>query len=160
MENTALKNTDLTEQEATMEATSEAVEQTQPEEKLYTFRRLQTTDMFLMLKLFKKIGLKDLKENENMKNFIFMFMGGTVKGEKGKIDVNKIGVDMFLEVACLLCDSIPKAEEELYNLLSVTSNRSVKEIQKQDMAVTFEMIVDFVKKEEFMDFFKAVSKLF
>jgi hypothetical protein len=157
MENTALKNTEFTEQETTTEATSEAVEQTQPEEKLYTFRRLETSDLFLMLKLLKKIGLKDLKENENMKNFIFMFMGGTVKG---KIDVNQLGVDMFLEVACLLCDSIPKAEDEIYNLLASTSNRSVKEIKKQDMAVTFEMIVDFVKKEEFMDFFKAVSKLF
>lgn len=157
MENTALKNTDLTEQEATMEATSEAVEQTQPEEKLYTFRRLQTTDLFLMLKLFKKIGLKDLKENENMKKLLFMFMGGTVKG---KIDVNQIGIDIFLEIACLLCDSIPKAEEEIYDLLAQTSNKQVKDIKKQDMAVTFEMIVDFVKKEEFMDFFKAVSKLF
>ena len=144
--------------EKTLEKTTNiAAEQIQAEEKPYTFRKLQTEDIFPMFKLLNKIGLKDLKDNESMKNVLFMFMGGTATG---KVDVEKIGIDMFLELACLITDSIPKCEAELYTLLSKTSNLSVDDIKKQSPAVTFEMIVDFIKKEEFGDFFKVVLKLF
>ena len=126
-------------------------------EKPYTFRRLSTEDIFPMFKLMNKIGLKELKENESLKNIMFMFMGGTVKG---KIDPNKLGIDIFLELACLITESIPKCENELYTLLANTSNLSLEDIKAQEPAITFEMIIDFVKKEEFADFFKVVSKLF
>jgi hypothetical protein len=126
-------------------------------EKPYTFRRLETKDIFPMFKLLNKIGLKELKNNESLKNIMFTFMGGTVSG---KVDVNKVGIDMFLELACLITECVPKAEAEFYALLSQTSDRSVKDIEKQEPAVTFEMILDFIKKEEFSDFFKVVLKLF
>ena len=126
-------------------------------EKPYVFRKLSTEDIFPMLKLMNKIGFKELKENESLKNVLFMFAGGTVKG---KIDPNKLGIDMFLELACVITECIPKCENELYTLLANTSNLSIDEIKTQSPAVTFEMIVDFVKKEEFGDFFKVVSKLF
>ena len=126
-------------------------------EKPYTFRRLETKDIFPMFKLLNKIGLKELKDNESLKNIMFVFMGGTMNG---KVDVNKIGMDIFLELACLITECVPKAEAEFYTLLSQTSDRSVKDIEKQEPAVTFEMILDFIKKEEFSDFFSVVLKLF
>lgn len=126
-------------------------------EKPYTFRTLSSTDMFLMLKLLNKIGIKELKDNDNMKSLLFMFMGGTVKG---KVDVNRLGVDIFFELAAIITEYIPKCEQELYDLLSATSNLTVDDIRGQNPATTFEMIVDFVQKEEFVDFFRAVSKLF
>lgn len=135
----------------------ETAEQNQPTEKPYTFRKLSTDDIFPMFRLLNKIGLKDMKDNDNLKRIIFMFMGGNVEG---KVDVNEIGIDMFLELACLITESIPKAETEIYTLLSTTSDRTVEEIKGQSPAVTFEMILDFVQKEEFKDFFKVVSKLF
>ena len=138
-------------------ASTDAAEVVQANEKPYTFRKLETQDIFPMFKLLNKIGLKDMKENENLKRIIFMFMGGTVDG---KIDVNELGIDIFLEIACLVTESIPKAETEIYTLLSNTSDRSVEEIKGQSPAVTFEMILDFVQKEEFKDFFVVVSKLF
>lgn len=126
-------------------------------EKPYTFRRLTTQDIFPMLRLLNKIGLKDLRDNDSIKNIILLSTSTT--GKKN-IDVNKIGMDVFLEIACLIVDNIPKCEAELYTMLSNTSDRTVDEIKAQDMAVTFEMIVDFIRKEEFGDFFKAVLKLF
>lgn len=135
----------------------ETAEQNQPTEKPYTFRKLSTEDMFPMFRLLNKIGLKDMKNNDNLKRIIFLFTGGSVDG---KVDVNEIGIDMFLELACLITESIPNAEAEIYTLLSSTSDRTTEEIKAQAPAVTFEMILDFVKKEEFADFFKVVSKLF
>lgn len=152
MENTATKNTEIMNETEGMETTN----QVQPE-KPYTFRRLSTQDIFPMLRLLNKIGLKDLKDNDNIKNIVAL---STSTAGKKNIDVNKIGMDVFLEVACLIADNIPKCEVELYTILSNTSDRTVDDIKAQDMAVTFEMIVDFIRKEEFGDFFKAVLKLF
>lgn len=126
-------------------------------EKPYTFRRLSTQDLFPMLRLLNKMGIKDLRDNENVKNISMML---SVTTGKKNIDVNKIGIDVFVEIACLIVENIPKCEAELYTMLSTTSNLTIDEIKAQDMAVTFEMIVDFVRKEEFGDFFKAVAKLF
>ena len=133
----------------------EATEQVQTE-KPYTFRRLSTQDIFPMLRLLNKIGLKDLRDNDNVKGIIMLMTSATGR----QMDVNKLGMDVFLEIACLIVDNIPKCEVELYTILSTTSDRTVDEIKAQDMAVTFEMIVDFIRKEEFGDFFKVVLKLF
>ena len=145
------KNTNIAEQE-----TAEKVETVT--EKPYTFRRLETADLFLIFKLLNKIGFKDLKENESLKQTLFLFMGGTAKD--GKIDVEKLGIDIFFEAASVICEAIPKAETEIYGLLASVASLKPEDIKKQPPATTFEMIVDFCKKEEFGDFFKAVLKLF
>ena len=131
----------------------EMMETTKP----YTLRKLETADVFPMLRLLNKIGFKDLKDNEGLKKALFMFMGGNING---KVDVNALGMDIFFEVAAVLFDSIPKAEAEFYALLASVAGVKVDDIKKQSPAVTMEMIVDFVKKEEFVDFFSVVSKLF
>lgn len=125
--------------------------------KPYTFRKLGTTDMFLMFKVLNKLGFKEFKDNEGLKKTLFVFMGGTTSG---KVDVNKIGMDIFFEVAAIITEALPKAEEEIYNLLSSLSGLKVAEIKNQSPAVTLEMIVDLIKKEEFKDFFSVVLKLF
>lgn len=148
----------------TTEINNEAVEnvvETAPVEEVkpYKFRKLTTQDLFPMLKLLNKIGFKDLKENESLRKIIYAFSGGTVKG-KNNIDVNALGMDMFLEIACLIVENVPKCEAELYTLLAQTSDLSIEQIQKQGMDVTFSMIIDFIKKEEFSDFFKVALRLF
>ena len=152
MENTTTKKSEI------MNENTEGMESTvqNQTEKPYKFRRLSTQDIFPMLRLLNKIGLKDVKDNESIKNIVML----STRGKNQKVDINRLGMDVFLEIACLITDNIPKCEAELYSLLSQTSDRTVDEIKAQDMAVTFEMIVDFIRKEEFGDFFKVVLKLF
>lgn len=146
MSEAIMKNEEVMETEKTVE-----------EAKPYTLRKLETADIFPMFKLLNKIGFKELKNNDGMKKALFLFMGGNVKG---KVDVNELGIDIFFEVASVLFEAIPKAEAEFYSLLASVAVLEVDDIKKQAPAVTFEMIVDFVKKEEFKDFFLVVSKLF
>jgi hypothetical protein len=143
------KKEEIMEQEQSTEAVDEA--------KPYTFRKLETADVFPMFKLLNKIGFKELKENEGLKKVLFMFSGGTVNG---KVDVNAVGMDIFFESAAVICEFIPKAETEIYTLLASVAGMKVDDIKKQPPAVTFSMIIDFCKKEEFRDFFSVVSKLF
>ena len=144
--------------EKTIMKNPETIEQAQqPEEKPYTFRKLETQDIFPIFKLLNKIGFKDLKENEGLKKTLFLLMGGNVNG---KVDVNTLGIDIFFEAAAVIAEAIPKAEAEIYSLLASVAGVKVDDIKTQPPAVTFEMILDFVKKEEFKDFFKVVLKLF
>lgn len=140
-----------------MSETVKKNEEIMEEVKPYTFRKLETADIFPMFKLLNKIGFKELKDNEGLKKTLFLFMGGA---PSGKVDVNALGMDIFFEAAAVISEAIPKAEQEIYGLLASVANMKVEDIKKQSPAVTFEMIVDFCKKEEFKDFFLVVSKLF
>ena len=62
-------------------------------EKPYTLKKLTTEHIFPMFKVLNKIGLKDMKDNENMKNIIFMFTNA--KG-RATLDPSKLGLDIFL----------------------------------------------------------------
>jgi hypothetical protein len=125
-------------------------------EKPYTFRRLSTQDLFPMFKVISKLGIREFQANGGIKDIALRFVGDN----KDNINPTALGLDIILEIASLVIENLPKCEAEIYQLLSQTSNLSVEEIKEQDMAITFEMIIDFIKKEEFGDFFKVVSKLF
>jgi hypothetical protein len=45
-------------------------------------------------------------------------------------------------------------------MLSNTSNLTVNQVKELDFATFAEMVIDFIKKEEFKDFFRVASKLF
>ena len=140
------KKTEIMEQEATV---TEAVG------KPYTFRRLSTEDLFPMFKVICKLGLKQFQENGGIKTILTRFADG-----KKEINATELGIDIFLEITFLVIENLPKCESEIYTLLSQTSDLTVEQIKAQDMAITAEMILDFIRKEEFGDFFKVVLKLF
>ena len=65
-----------------------------------------------------------------------------------------------LEVADVIFKNLPKCESEICRMLSQTSDLTVAQVRRLPLAVFMEMIIDFIKKEEFKDFIKVVSKLF
>ena len=146
MANTKKAKVEPMEQEATV---------TEVVKKPYTFRRLSTVDLFPMFKVISKLGLKQFQENGGIKTILSRFADG-----KKDINVTELGIDIFLEITFLVVENLPKCESEIYALLSQTSDLSVDDIKAQDMSITAEMILDFIRKEEFGDFFKVVSKLF
>ena len=130
-------------------------------EKPYTFRKLSTVDVFPMFKIINKIGINEFTgcfEKDGIKDLISSF---TTQGNKNDDSIASIvGLSVILEVANVVCGNLPKCEAEIYKILSDTSNLTVDDIKSLDMAVFAEMIIDFIKKEEFGDFFKVVLKLF
>ena len=127
-------------------------------EAVYTFRKLDGTDMFLMFKILGKIGV-----NEFAKCFDAEKVKGLVASAnaQGKQDATTIvGISVMLDLVDIIVSNLPKCEAEIYQMLSNTSNLTVEEVKKLDFATFTEMVIDFVKKEEFKDFIKVVSKLF
>ena len=125
-------------------------------DKVYTFRKLNSTDTFLMFKIIGKIGINDFAKSfdkDTVKDLI-----KSTKGANGASTV--VGISVALEVANVIFGNLPKCEAEIYQMLSNTSNLSVEQIKGLDFATFTEMVIDFVKKEEFKDFIKVVSKSF
>ena len=143
---------------------SEAAEPVKP----YTFRTLGGEDVFLMFRIIGKIGLKEFNacfENDGIKNLMASMMGEKLEkakedGNKEETSVSVTYLSVVLEVADVLFRNIPKCENEIFQMLSQTSNLTVAQVKKLNLAQFTEMVIDFVQKEEFKDFIKVVSKLF
>lgn len=156
--------------------TEAIIESVQPEmeaaAKPYKFRTLGGQDVFLMFKIIGKIGVKEFNacfENDGIKGLVARLMGERMQQaaeaeaeaeaeEKQPVSVTYISV--ILEVADVLFNNIAKCENEVFQMLSQTSNLSVKQVKELPLAQFTEMVIDFIKKEEFRDFIKVVSELF
>ena len=148
------------------EATIETMETVQPEPeaavKPYTFRTLGGGDVFLMFKIIGKIGVKEFNacfEHDGIKHLVAAVMGEKVV-EKDEPSVSVTYISVVLEVADVIFRNLPKCEDEIFQMLSQTSNLTVAQVKKLPLAQFTEMVIDFIKKEEFRDFIKVVSKLF
>lgn len=136
------------------------------EPKLYSFRPLKSTDVFLMSKIISKIGINEFTksfEKDEIKKMIASFTDNKEETEgESKSDsiASAVGLSVALEIANIILGNLPKCEKEIMQLLASVSGKDVKTIENLDAVVFLEMVVDFVKKEEFKDFIKVASKLF
>lgn len=151
-------NQEIEDQEVNTEATTEAEVEV---EKPYKFRKLGAPDMFLMSRIISKIGINEFMaclEGDSLKKLVKAF----TSQEENENDLYIMGaVAGSLEVANVILKNLHKCEKEIYQILSQTSNLTVEEITAEGNAVMFfEMVIDFLKKDEFSDFIKVVSKLF
>lgn len=124
----------------------------------YELRSLTADDIFPMFQIISKIGIKEFKscfESAEVKKAI-----GAVAGGEESNDLNAVGLAVALDMATILVANLPKAKDDIYQLLAQLSGKSKKEIASLSMATFMQMIVDVVRKEEFADFFQVVSKLF
>ena len=129
------------------------------EKPVYTFRKLNSTDLFLMFKIIGKIGINEFTacfEKDTVKKLIASVAGGESKDSATAF----VGISVVFEMANVIIGNLPKCEAEIYQMLAQTSNLSVKQVQELDFITFTEMVIDFVKKEEFKDFIKVVSKSF
>lgn len=143
------------------EVDENAEEEIKEPEKAYTFRKLNAPDMFLMFKIISKIGINEFMtcfENRNVMN-VLKDLSVEEKTEKHG-EMIAAGA-IVLEMVNVMLGNVHKCEKEIYALLAQTSDKTIEEITADGNAVMFmEMVIDFLKKDEFPDFIKAVSKLF
>ncbi len=143
----------------TAPATAPAAD-TQETEKPYTFRELTADDLFLMTSIISKIGLKKFADVFKNSDIIDALNSDDEADNKADNKALVVGVSVALEISEILLGNLDKCKDNIYNLLSAVSGMTVSEIRTLGFATFAEMIIDFVKKDEFMDFFKAAAKLF
>lgn len=132
------------------------VETTTEEVKPYTFRELNATDVAPMCAIIGKIGINNFTKCFDSEELL-----GVIQGGKNAKDLtNLAGMTVAFDMANIIITHIPECEKDIFNLLASVSGLKVDVIKAFNLATFTEMIIDFVKKEEFKDFFKVASKLF
>lgn len=121
-------------------------------DKVYTLRALQSDDLFLMLKVINKIGIKEIKKCFESEAVVKAITAMT-DGKKVK-DTATVGMTVMLEIADVLARNLPACRDELYQLLATLSGMTEAEIAKLPMLTMIDMVMDVVKKKEFADFFQ------
>ena len=125
-----------------------AVEETVEEviERPYTLRKFNDGDLFPILKILKKIGIKDCKE-------------AFVQVASGEKTLKEIGILASFDLADILIGNLTKVEEEVYSLYADMSGLSVDEIRSMEFGTLPLMIVDSFNGVKNTSFFKVLSKL-
>jgi hypothetical protein len=127
--------------EVAVEETVEAVV-----ERPYTLRKFNDGDLFPILKILKKIGIKDCKE-------------AFVQVASGEKTLKEIGILASFDLADILIGNLTKVEEEVYSLYSDMSGISVDEIRSMEFGTLPLMIMDSFNGVKNTSFFKVLSKL-
>lgn len=121
----------------------------------YEFRKLGAVDVAPMCKIIGKIGINEFSKCFEAESVLSLLRGG-----KKENITDLAGIQVMLEVANIIITHIPEVEKDMFTLLASVSGLSVDEIKNLDFVTYTEMIINFVKKEEFKDFIGVVSKLF
>ena len=137
-------------------------------ETTFELRELKSSDIFPMFKIMGKIGFKDLKDKmtpEKVKELTSMFKQNEndteqKEGSDAEEQMMYIGFNVIFEVVEIIMNNLPSCEQDIYAFLACLSGMKTKEVANLPLATFTEMIVEVLKKEEFKDFFKAVSRLF
>lgn len=120
--------------------------------KPYTFREIESDDIFTMAKIISALGIAEFAnviKGTELKKFV---------GDNGDIDTATFGLDLAFKIGGLVVKNLDNCRDDLYQLLSDTSNLSVEEIRHLKGFTIVNMIMDFVRKEEFADFFGQFLK--
>lgn len=127
---------------------TEAVQETVEEviERPYTLRKFRDGDLFTLLQILKKIGIKDCKE-------------AFIQVASGEKSIKQIGILASFDLADILIGNIAKAEDELYSLYSDMSGIPVDVMKDMEFGTLPMMIYDSFSEVKNTAFFKVLSKL-
>lgn len=134
-------------EEETVEEIAEAVEEVEEEPVSYTLRRLVDRDLFPVLDILGRVLPDELAT---------IFVQVATKEKK----VEEVGMVVMMRLIKAICQNIGKVDEELYDFLSDVSGIPADELAEMPFGTTPMMLLDIVKNEKNVGFFKVLSKLF
>ncbi len=120
----------------------------------FELRKLRGDDVFPMLKIVKKIGIREfgtIVDNKAVVDAVKNYYKG------GSADLITVGLPAVIDMAAIVIENLPCAENEIISFCSGLSGMSEQEIREGDFSLLPEMIVAVFQKEEFRDFFTAVT---
>ncbi|WP_050607265.1 hypothetical protein [Clostridium niameyense] len=109
--------------------------------------KLQTSDMFKLLKITKKTGMF-----ENIKGLFKNVQG------KSKEELEKIQTEVGMDIIIGILSGLDNAENEIYQLVGGCTGKKAKEVEEQDPMITMEVIQEILKSEVFKSFLSFFSK--
>ena len=125
----------------------------------YTLRKPKATDIFVVSKIIKGIGLKNISNcfNSDEINLIRK----SVAGDKLTDDVlYKIGANIMLSIGDLILEKLDIVKDDVIKLMSNLSGLKTKDVEDLPLVTFTEMFMDIIKEPDFSDFIKVVLRSF
>lgn len=111
----------------------------------YTLRRLKDSDLFPLLKILKKIGIRDCKE-------------AFIQVASGEKTLKQIGIMASFDIADILIGNLAKVENETYEMWSDISGIPVDEMREMEFGTLPLMIMDTFSEARGTSFFRVLSR--
>ena len=111
----------------------------------YTLRNLKDSDLFPLLRILKKIGIKDCKE-------------AFIQVASGEKTLKQIGIMASFDIADILIGNRATVEEETYGMWSDISGIPVEEMKDMEFGTLPLMIMDTFSEARNTSFFRVLSR--
>lgn len=126
----------------------------------YTLRGLNADDLFDVVQIVKKLGVKEVKScfaAADMQRII----ASMEETENENLDlIATVGLSVVMDVATLVIEHLNDCKQDLYRLLASLSGMQEADIAALPAGTFFKMIVDVIKHPSFNDFFQQLVGLF
>ena len=120
-------------------------------------RKLQSSDLFRMVRIINGIGFKTIKDSINVDEINKLRKGMT---EENTDEVtSQVGVSVVMSVIGVVIENLPKVENDVYEFCGSVAGIKPKDVAKMEMGEFMDLLVDIFKMDGFRDFFSRASKL-
>lgn len=126
--------------------------------KPYTFRKLNATDIAPMATVISKIGIDQFTECFASTGDLAAIFRDKTKTKEAITNI--AGMKIAFKIANIVLAHYNDCQKDIFELLANVSGLSVKEIEAFSPATFARMLIDFVKLDDFADFFKVALELF
>ena len=125
----------------------------------YTLRKPKATDIFVVSKIIKSIGLKNIANCFNSDDL--NLIRKSVSGDKVTDEVlYKAGATIMLSIGDLILEKLDIVKDDVIKLMSNLSGLKTKDVEDLPLVTFTEMFMDIIKEPDFLDFIKVVLKSF
>ena len=125
----------------------------------YELRKPKATDIFVVTKIIKGVGLKNIANCFNSDNL--NLIKKSVSGDKVTDEVlYKAGATIMLSIGDLVLDKLDIVKDDVIKLMSCLSGLKTKDIEDLPLVDFIEMLMAIIKEPDFVDFIKVVLKSF
>jgi len=127
-------------------------------------RKLSGQDLFPVLTLFSKLGIKDMLKAFFKKQADATEKASAKKKKPEKAETKKdddemadLGMDFVAELMEVALGNIERGKDDINRLLASLCGTTVKDIQELEIDIYGELIINFFRKPELANFIKSIS---
>ena len=120
-------------------------------------RKLQSSDLFRMVRIINGIGFKTIKDSINVDEINKLRKGMT--DENTDEITSQVGVSVVMSILGVVIENLPKVENDVYEFCGSVAGMKAKDVAKMEMGEFMDLLVAIFKMDGFKDFFSRASKL-
>ena len=120
-------------------------------------RKLQSSDLFRMVRIINGIGFKTIKDSINIDEINKLRKGMT--DENADEVTSQVGVSVVMSILGVVVENLPKVENDVYEFCGSVAGIKPKDVAKMEMGEFMDLLVAIFKMDGFRDFFSRASKL-